>query len=214
MSTIPPVTKAAISQQYGMLQATAAHFLSDKTLSAPVVLSLAAALATEVNSAGSLSGPEKKKLVCDIVESAVETALKASKIGLGSPPVSDEEEKALVYVVKNAVPASIDLMVAAANGKFDLKRVVSSYWISCKSSVPAVMERARGPAWGVVEKFVASGGKTVDLSGVAVVKDVVVSVVAEAAAAPVVPVPAPAPAKTVDLSGAVPPVPTPSQTPS
>jgi hypothetical protein len=207
MSTIPPVTKAAISQQYGMLQATAAHFLSDKTLSAPVVLALAAALATEVNSVGSLSGPEKKKLVCDIVESAVETALKASKIGLGSPPVSDEEEKALVYVVKNAVPASLDLIVAAAHGKFDLKRVASSYWMSCTSSVPVVMNRARGPAWNIVEKFVASGGKIVDLSGVAVVKDIVVSVVAEAA------VPAVS-AKAVDLSGAVAPVSTPSQTPS
>jgi len=157
---VPPVVQsAAVSQEFGMLQALASHYLAGKTLSAPVLMSLAAALAAEVNNLKSLSGAEKKQLVCDIVTQALQTALTASKVGLGSPAVAAEEEVALTYVVKNVIPASVDLLVAAANGRLSLKAVAAAGWANCLSCVPVVEKKLRGPAWDVAEKFLASASK-------------------------------------------------------
>jgi hypothetical protein len=157
---VPPVVQsAAVSQEFGMLQALASHYLAGKTLSAPVLMSLAAALAAEVNNVKSLSGSEKKQLVCGIVTQALQTALTASKVGLGSPAVAAEEEVALTYVAKNVIPASVDLLVAAANGRLSLKGVAAAGWASCLSCVPVVAKNLRGPAWDIAEKFVASASK-------------------------------------------------------
>jgi hypothetical protein len=122
-------------------------------------MSLAAALSAEVNNLKSLSGAEKKQLVCDIVTQALQTALTASKVGLGSPAVAAEEEVALTYVVKNVIPASVDLLVAAANGRLNLKAVAAAGWANCLSCVPVVEKNLRGPAWDVAEKFLASASK-------------------------------------------------------
>jgi hypothetical protein len=157
---VPPVVQSAtVSQEFGMLQALASHYLAGKTLSAPVLMSLAAALAAEVNNLKNLSGIEKKELVCGIVTQALQTALTASKVGLGSPAVSAEEEVALTYVAKNVIPASVDLLVAAANGRLSLKGVAAAGWASCLSCVPVVAKNLRGPAWDIAEKFVASASK-------------------------------------------------------
>jgi hypothetical protein len=157
---VPPVVQsAAVSQEFGMLQALASHYLAGKTLSAPVLMSLAAALAAEVNNLKNLSGIEKKELVCGIVTQALQTALTASKVGLGSPAVAAEEEVALTYVAKNVIPASVDLLVAAANGRLSLKGVAAAGWASCLSCVPVVAKNLRGPAWDIAEKFVASASK-------------------------------------------------------
>jgi len=177
---VPPVVQsAAVSQEFGMLQALASHYLAGKTLSAPVLMSLAAALAAEVNNLKSLSGAEKKQLVCDIVTQALQTALTASKVGLGSPAVAAEEEVALTYVVKNVIPASVDLLVAAANGRLSLKAVAAVGWANCLSCVPVVEKNLRGPAWDVAEKFLASASKG------GAVADVAAGVPAVVAAEPV-----------------------------
>ena len=208
---VPPVVQsAAVSQEFGMLQALASHYLAGKALSAPVLMSLAAALSAEVNTLQTLSGAEKKQLVCDIVTQALQTALTASKVGLGSPAVAAEEEVALTYVAKNVIPASVDLLVSAANGQLNLKKVAKVGWADCKSCVPVVAHQLRGPAWDVAEKFVkaaetsvAAGASAKDVvaAGVAAAstaavedaKVVVAQVTAEVAAVPV-PVEAPAPA--------------------
>jgi hypothetical protein len=171
-----------------MLQALASHYLAGKTLSAPVLMSLAAALAAEVNNLKSLSGAEKKQLVCGIVTQALQTALTASKVGLGSPAVAAEEEVALTYVVKNVIPASVDLLVAAANGRLSLKAVAAAGWANCLSCVPVVEKKLRGPAWDVAEKFLASaskGGSVAEPVVVAVEPVVAVAVTATAAVADV-----------------------------
>ena len=183
---IPPVVQsAAVSQEFGMLQALASHYLAGKTLSAPVLMSLAAALSAEVNNVKSLSGAEKKQLVCDIVAQALQTALTASKVGLGSPAVAAEEEVALTYVVKNVIPASVDLLVAAANGRLSLKSVAAAGWATCLSCVPVVEKKLRGPAWDVAEKFVvaASASASASASKGGSVVDVVKTAVVDAVAA-------------------------------
>lgn len=186
---VPPVVQsAAVSQEFGMLQALASHYLAGKTLSAPVLMSLAAALAAEVNNLKSLSGAEKKQLVCDIVTQALQTALTASKVGLGSPAVAAEEEVALTYVAKNVIPASVDLLVAAANGRLSLKGVAAAGWASCLSCVPVVQKNLRGPAWDIAEKFVVAAVGSVSASKGGSVEDVAKSALAAgvAAAEPVV----------------------------
>ena len=151
-------------------------------------MSLAAALAAEVNNLKSLSGAEKKQLVCDIVTQALQTALTASKVGLGSPAVAAEEEVALTYVAKNVIPASVDLLVAAANGRLSLKGVAAAGWASCLSCVPVVQKNLRGPAWDVAEKFVVAAVGSVSASKGGSVEDVAKNALAAgvAAAEPVV----------------------------
>ena len=144
-------------------------------MSAPVLMSLAAALSAEVNTLQNLSGAEKKQLVCDIVTQALQTALTASKVGLGSPAVALEEEVALTYVAKNVIPASVDLLVAAANGQLNLKAVAKKGWLDCMSYVPVVEKKLRGPAWDVAEKFVKTAEASVAAG--ASVKDVVAAAV-------------------------------------
>ena len=211
---VPPVVQsAAVSQEFGMLQALASHYLAGKALSAPVLMSLAAALSAEVNTVQTLSAAEKKQLVCDIVSQALQTALTASKVGLGSPAVAAEEEVALTYVAKNVIPASVDLLVAAANGQLNLKTVAQKGWADCRSCVPVAAQQLRGPAWDVAEKFVkaaetsvAAGASVKDVvaagvaaAEVAVVADVKV-VVAEAAVPAPVEAPAPAVPETTTPS--------------
>jgi hypothetical protein len=198
---VPPVVQsAAVSQEFGMLQALASHYLAGKTLSAPVLMSLAAALAAEVNNLKNLSGIEKKELVCGIVTQALQTALTASKVGLGSPAVAAEEEVALTYVAKNVIPASVDLLVAAANGRLSLKGVAAAGWASCLSCVPVVAKNLRGPAWDIAEKFVASaskGGSVEDAAKSALAAGVAAATVAANAAVTAAATGVPAVAATV-----------------
>ena len=182
---VPPVVQsAAVSHEFGMLQALASHYLAGKTLSAPVLLSLAAALSAEVNTLQKLSGAEKKQLVCNIVLQTLETALTVSKVGIGSPAVSAEEEVALIYVAMNVIPASVDLLISAANGQLNLKKLAKTGWADCKSCLPVVGQQLRGPAWDVAEKFVKAAEVSVAAGGS--VKDVVAAGVAAAEAAAVV----------------------------
>ena len=181
----PPVVQSTgVSQEFGMLQMLASHYLAGKTLSAPVLLSLAAALSAEVNSVKTLSGAEKKQLVCNIVLQTLETALAVSKVGIGSPAVSAEEEVALLYVAKNVIPASVDLLVSAANGQLNLKKLAKTGWTNCMSCLPVAAQQLRGPAWDVAEKFVKAAEKSVAAGGS--VKDVVAAGVVAAEAAAVV----------------------------
>ena len=202
---VPPVVQsAAVSHEFGMLQALASHYLAGKTLSAPVLMSLAAALSAEVNTVQKLSGAEKKQLVCNIVLQTLETALTVSKVGIGSPAVSAEEEVALIYVAKNVIPASVDLLISAANGQLNLKKVAKAGWADCMSCLPVAAQQLRGPAWDVAEKFVkaaeksvAAGGSVKDVVAAGVVaaeaavavevKEIVAEVAATAAVVPVVP---------------------------
>jgi hypothetical protein len=179
--TIPPVVQSgAVSQEFGILQALASHYLAGKTLSAPVLMSLAAALSAEVNNIKTLKSADKKTLVCDIVNQALLTALAASKIGIGSPAVSAEEEVALTYVSKNVIPASVDLLVAAANGSLNLKGLPKKLFGNCFSCVPVLENNLRGPVWDVVDAFVKAVDNSNDHS--ASLKDAVKAGVAVATA--------------------------------
>ena len=104
-------------------------------------------LAVKVNGIQNLSGQEKQKLVCQILKTVLEDVEKKEK-----SETSVEEEKAAIAqqfaslkkTVEEVLPASLDLALAAARGKLDLKKVKMSVWVkyfSCcaKSVVTALV---------------------------------------------------------------------------
>jgi hypothetical protein len=195
---------AALTQELTVLQALATHFLSNKTLSAPVLLSLAAALASEVNSVKTLSVADKKQLICDIVDSSLNAALEVAKLGLKSPAISiaDDEIVGLKYVVKNVIPHSVDLLFAASSGQLALKMAETSCW-SCLSFAKA---NVRGPAWDTADALLhAAAAKGVPVAAAVAAVEKTVADAAVAAGVPVEVVAAVKDAveKVVDLSGAV-----------
>jgi len=180
------VQKTVFNQEYNTLLDLSKQFLQGKILSAPVLLSLVAALAGELNQIQALKPAEKKELLCKVVESALENALTATDLsGVAmSPAVSEAEQVALRYVVKNVVPSSVDLLVAASTGSLNLKAVKASAWSFCQICVPVVAARVRGPAWAAAEAFVKkvqTGGSLVT-AGADAAAEVAAKVVAEAPA--------------------------------
>ena len=203
--TVPPVVQSAVAQEFSVLQALSAHYLAGKTLSAPVLMSLAAALSAEVNNVKGLSSADKKKLVCDIVDLSLQNALSVTNASIGSPAITAEEQIALNYVSKNVIPTSVDLLVAASRGKLNLNAVASKGWADCMSCTPAAIAQIRGPAWDIAEKFAtaavasaeaAKGGSIADIAKAAV-SGGVVAAAAEAEAK------IQAITKVTDLSGVV-----------
>ena len=202
--TVPPVVQSAVAQEFSVLQALSAHYLAGKTLSAPVLMSLAAALSAEVNNVKGLSSADKKKLVCDIVDLSLQNALSVTNAGIGLSAITAEEQIALNYVSKNVIPTSVDLLVAASRGKLNLNAVASKGWADCMSCTPAAIAQIRGPAWDIAEKFataavavasaeVAKGGSIADIAKATVSGGLVA---AEAEIQAII-------TKVTDLSGAV-----------
>jgi hypothetical protein len=174
------VQKTAFNQEYNTLLELAKQFLQGKALSAPVLLSLVSALAGELNQIQALKPAEKKELLCKVVESALENALTVTDLSGAamSPAVAEADQVALRYVVKNVVPASVDLLVAASKGSLNLKAVKASAWSFCQTCVPIVAARVRAPAWAAAEAFVKkvqTGGSLADAAA-----EVAAKVVAEA----------------------------------
>jgi hypothetical protein len=165
MSSTTPTQIVAVSQEFTVLQALASHYLTNKTLTAPVLLSLTAVLTAELSNVKSLSLADKKKLICDIIDTSLQTALALSKAGVGSAVLAEDEVVALNYVVKNVVPHTVDLLVATSTGQFDLKTVKATCWSSFKLCVPAIEAKLRGPVWDVADAFVAAAEKKIVTGG-------------------------------------------------
>ena len=103
-------------------------------------------LAAKVNAIKNLTGQEKGKLVCQVLKIVLEDMEKKEKAELNK----EEEKKAigehfdsLKKAVDDVVPASLDLALAAARGKLDLKKVKMSVWVRyfscCMRSVVTVL---------------------------------------------------------------------------
>jgi hypothetical protein len=90
-------------------------------------------LAVKVNGIQNLTGQEKGKLVCQVLKTVLEDFEKKEKSEAGK----SEEEKvgigeqfaSLRKAVDDVVPASLELALAAARGKLDLKKVKMSVWV-------------------------------------------------------------------------------------
>lgn len=129
---------SAPNPEFDRLKSVAQSLMSQKQWDAASLVSLAGSLAGEVNKLTSLSGSQKKQLVLDVVKAvfqeAVEKASPSSPLGL------PETVKSLNFVLDFAVPASLDLAVAAARGQLDLKKVKKTAIAGCLACLPFLLK--------------------------------------------------------------------------
>jgi hypothetical protein len=108
-----------------VLLQTAKAYLGERAWSVDLVLRVGAELAQAVNKYPSLTGQEKSELVCQTILKLLEDGEKAEKeqkgesTGITNTRVPWEDCK---MVVKTILPATLDLVVSAARGKFDLQK--------------------------------------------------------------------------------------------
>ena len=104
-------------------------------------------LAVKVNGIKNLSGQEKQKLICQVLKRVLEDVEKQEKSEAGK---TEDDLKAITAqfaslkkAVDDVIPASLDLALAAARGKLDLKKVKMSVWVKyfscCARSVVTVL---------------------------------------------------------------------------
>lgn len=130
--------------EFDRLKSVAQSLMSQKQWDASSLVALAGSLAGEVNKLSSLSGPQKKQLVLDVVKAVFQEAVE--KASPASPLASAETVKSLTFVLDFAVPASLDLAVAAARGQLDLKKVKKTAVAGCLACLPFLMKTAGASA--------------------------------------------------------------------
>jgi hypothetical protein len=126
------------SPEFGKLKTVAQQFVSKKW-TVDQVISLGGVLAAEANKFSSLSGSQKKQLVCDVLKDVLNESVKVSTDQLGS--VSKEELAQLLFVVDSVLPASLDLAVSAARGKLDLKKAKKTCFSALLLCIPFVSSK-------------------------------------------------------------------------
>ena len=125
--------------------------LGDKAWSVDRVLHVGADLAQAVNSLKNLSGKDKSELVCQTILKLLDDGEMAEKVRVAE---STEKETTKVpwddcrNVVKNILPASLELLVKASRGEISLlKQVPALSRISeCLSHLPKLPQLAL-PSW-------------------------------------------------------------------
>ena len=130
---------STLSPEFGKLKKIAQDTVSGRKWTVDFVIALGGTLAAEVNRFSSLSGSQKKQLVCDVVKEVLQESVKVSTAG--SVLVSKEDAEKLLFVVDSVLPASLDLAVAAARGKFDLKKTKKTCFSSLLLCVPLVASK-------------------------------------------------------------------------
>jgi hypothetical protein len=130
---------APSSPEFGKLKKVALEVMSQKEWSAPSLVALGGHLAADVNQLSGLSGSQKKQLVLDVIKVALHEAVEKAIDLSGSPLASAEHVKSLNFVVEHALPASLDLAVAAARGQLDLKKVKKSIFVGFLACLPSLV---------------------------------------------------------------------------
>lgn len=127
------------SPEFGKLKSTAQALMSQKEWNAAALISLGGVLAAEVNRLSGLSGVQKKQLVLDVLKVVLQEAVEKSRDLSGSLLASPEAVASLKFVLDSAVPASLDLAVAAARGQLDLKKVKKTVFYGCLACLPSLV---------------------------------------------------------------------------
>jgi hypothetical protein len=125
--------------EFDRLKSVAKALMSQKQWDASSLVALAGSLAGEVNKLTSLSGPQKKQLVLDVVKAVFQEAVE--KASPSSPLGNPETVNSLNFVLDFAVPASLDLAVAAARGQLDLKKVKKTAIAGCLACLPFLLKK-------------------------------------------------------------------------
>lgn len=152
-----------------------------KSWDSETVLRVGVDVATKVNQIKGLKGSEKKQLVLDVIQKAMLKCEEKEKVGKTDTSEVTGRWTALRTTVNTVLPVSLDLVVLAARGGFDFKKLTSRTWLQyffcfLKSAVDAsalkkkeetlvVMVDLSGQRQVVVAAVDLSGA-LVDLSGV------------------------------------------------
>jgi len=129
---------APTSPEFCKLKDLAQHLVTHKQWDAALIVSVGGSLAAEANKLVNLSGSQKKQLVLDVVKVVLNESVKASTAE------SAEKLKQLVFVVESVLPASLDLAVAAARGKFDLKKTKRTCFAAFVACLPSLVSSVGG----------------------------------------------------------------------
>ena len=103
-----------------------------KEWNAASILRLASTLAVKANKIENMTGTEKTTFICKIISQLLQEVEEKEKSEDGR---SDEDKKAITVrydklqkMVEEVLPVSLELLVSAARGKMDLKKVSPSCW--------------------------------------------------------------------------------------
>jgi hypothetical protein len=103
-----------------------------QTWDSATILRVATALAVKVNRLDNMTGTDKQKLVCKILSQLLQEVEEKEKAEDGR---SEEDKKAITQrfdklqkIVEEVLPVSLELVVSAARGKMDLRKVSPSVW--------------------------------------------------------------------------------------
>lgn len=100
-----------------------------KSWTSETVLRVGVDVATKVNQMKDLKGPEKKQLVLDVIQKAMVKSEEAEKSGKADTAEITEKWTALRKIANDVLPVSLDLVVSAARGNLDFKKISSKTWI-------------------------------------------------------------------------------------
>jgi hypothetical protein len=100
-----------------------------KSWDSETVLRVGVDVATKVNQIKGLKGAEKKKLVLDVIEKAMLKCEEKEKVGITETTEVTKRWSQLRTTVNAVLPVSLDLVVLAARGGFDFKKLTSRTWL-------------------------------------------------------------------------------------
>lgn len=100
-----------------------------KSWTSETVLRVGVDVAMKVNQLKDLKGPEKKQLVLDVLQKAMIKCEESEKSGKTETAEITERWAALRKIANDVLPVSLDLVVSAARGGFDFKKISSKTWI-------------------------------------------------------------------------------------
>ena len=100
-----------------------------KSWDSETVLRIGVDIAMKVNQIKGLKGAEKKKLVLDIIEKAMLKCEEKEKVGMTETSEVTKRWLQLRTTVNAVLPVSLDLVVLAARGGFNFKKLTSRTWL-------------------------------------------------------------------------------------
>lgn len=142
-----------------LLKQEALKFVGDKAWTVELALRLGAHLAQVVNSARDLSGLQKSELVCQTILALLDDVEKAGKEHAAE---STAKVSSIVHLdeirslVKNHLPVTLNLIVSAARGGFDLKKAGVGCLVFLRPYLPRLVPCLGASAVSVVEQAVTS----------------------------------------------------------
>ena len=100
-----------------------------KSWDSETVLRVGVDVALKVNQIKGLKGSEKKQLVLDVIQKAMQKCEEKEKVGQTDTSEVTTRWAALRTTVNTVLPVSLDLVVLAARGGFDFKKLTQRTWL-------------------------------------------------------------------------------------